>query len=904
MVELQNLSDEDERREYEAARLAALARFDFFEPEPGDILDRFARLAAQMFDTAYAALVFVEADDVRSIARHGLPPLRCPRRDSFFNETIDQDQIVWIADARAIEPIRRCVLVAEPPNIQFYAGAPLKTPDGFPIGVLCVMDPEPRPLADLATRSTLTDLAACTMSEMECWRLNRELEAATNERLEGARELDLIYESAPVGLSLVDRDLRFRRINHHLAGMDGKTIQEHIGQTVDEVLPDLAPILVPLYKSVLATGEPALDYEIVGQTPKEPGVERVWMGSYYPIPTADGRTGYVAAVVQEVTEARKMEVVERQNAKRLRRLLDGIGSLVGLLDADGTLLEANQTTLGVAGLTPEDVLGKPFEQTYWWSYSPTVQAQLRDAVERARTGETVRYDVPLRVGDGQFITIDFQLTPLYDDDGRVINLVPSAVDITERKAAEAALATSEALFRETFEQTAVGMAHISLDGRWLRVNDRLSEILGFSGDALQNRTFQEITYPQDLDADLENMRRLMAGEIDSYSLEKRCIRPSGSLTWVNSTVSLQRDAAGEPDHVIVVVEDIDARKAAEQRLATVMSELNHRVKNLLATMQTVVTHAARRAESKEQLVESVASRTRALANTHDILIQSQWQGAVISELVAEELRPYGPQRVRIDGLALWLTPKAALAFCLLVHELATNAAKYGALSGEAGHVAVRWTVTDTAEGETFRFVWEEHGGPAVTPPPARGFGSEIIEEIAPKELDGVSTLEFRPEGLRLTLEAPLQRMATSEELARDAERRRGGVAPAGDGAQRVLVVEDSAMIAMDLESFLMSAGYEVVGPASSVSEALALVDGEPLDAAFLDVDLEGELVTPVAAKLAEMGVPFAFLTGFDGASAEMQEFRDVIVVEKPFGDRLILSTLASLLASRLDESRT
>lgn len=903
MVEPQDLNDEAEGREFEAARLSALARFDFFEPEPGDILDRFARLAAQMFDTAYAALVFVEADQVRSIARHGLPPIRCPRRESFFNETIEQNQIVWIADARAIEPIRRCVLVAEPPNIQFYAGAPLKTRDGFPIGVLCVMDPEPRSLADLATRSTLTDLAACAMSEMECWRLNRELEAATNERLEGARELDLIYESAPVGLSLVDRELRFRRINRHLAGMDGASIQDHIGQTIDEVLPDLAPILVPLYKGVLASGEPALDYEIVGETPKEPGVERVWIGSYYPIPAADGRPGYVAAVVHEVTEARKMEVVERQNAKRLRRLLDGIGSLVGLLDVDGTLLEANQMALGVAGLSPDDVLGKPFEQTYWWSYSPAVQTQLRDAIERARAGETVRYDVPVRVGDGQFITIDFQLTPLYDDDGNVINLVPSAVDVTERKAAEAALVTSEALFRETFEQTAVGMAHISLDGRWLRVNERLSEILGFSPDVLQNRAFQEITYPQDLEAERAHMQRLMAGEIDSYSLEKRCIGPNGSLTWINSTVSLQRDGSGDPDHVIVVVEDIDARKAAEQRLATVMSELNHRVKNLLATMQTVVTHAARRAESKEQLVQSVAARTRALANAHDILIRSQWQGAVISELVAEELRPYGAKRVHIDGAPLWLTPKAALAFCLLVHELATNAAKYGALSSDTGHVDVRWAVIGTSAGETFRLQWEEHGGPAVARPLTRGFGSEIIEEIAPRELDGMSTLEYCPGGVRLTLEVPLQRMATSEELARNAERRQTALAPAGDRAQRVLVVEDSAMIAMDLESFLMSAGYEVVGPASSVSEALRLVDGDPLDAALLDVDLEGELVTPVAARLSEMGVPFAFLTGFDGASVEVQEFQDVIVVEKPFGDRVILTTLASLLANRLDESR-
>ncbi len=250
----------------------------------------------------------------------------------------------------------------------------------------------------------------------------------------------------------------------------------------------------------------------------------------------------------------------------LRQVLDSLDVFVGLLTPDGTLVEANYTALAAAGLRPEDVLGKPFEDTYWWSYSPSVQAQLRAAIEQAAGGERVRYDVVVRLAEDHFITIDFRLVPLFDPDGRVQFLIPSAVDITERLQASRQLRESEARFRATFEQAAVGIAHVGLDGQWLRVNQKLCDIVGYSHDELLQRTFQDITYPPDLDIDLAYVQQLLAGEIAAYSLEKRYLRRDGSMVWVNLTGSLVRDAAGAPSYFIAIIEDISERRSAREAL--------------------------------------------------------------------------------------------------------------------------------------------------------------------------------------------------------------------------------------------------------------------------------------------------------------------------------------------------
>jgi PAS domain S-box-containing protein len=183
------------------------------------------------------------------------------------------------------------------------------------------------------------------------------------------------------------------------------------------------------------------------------------------------------------------------------------------------------------------------------------------------SGEEIRNEDVIQVmADGTRLTIRCNCSPIYDDEERIVAGVFITQDITERKRAQEALEESEERFRATFEQAAVGISHNALDGTWLRVNQRLCGILGYSREELLQKTFQEITHPDDLDADQAYTRQLLAGEIGSFSMEKRYIRKDGSIVWGNLTVSLVREPSGEPSYSIAVIEDITERKQAEEKI--------------------------------------------------------------------------------------------------------------------------------------------------------------------------------------------------------------------------------------------------------------------------------------------------------------------------------------------------
>ncbi|MBX3011453.1 MAG: PAS domain S-box protein [Caldilineaceae bacterium] len=310
----------------------------------------------------------------------------------------------------------------------------------------------------------------------------------------------------------------------------------------------------------------------------------------YRIPLADGTLRWIASrgqvVRDEAGQATKLQgglvdITQRKAAEaqmlsseqHLRNVINSLFAFVGVMTPEGLLIEVNRPALEAANLQPGDVLGKPFEETYWWSYSAEVQTQLRATIQRAATGETMRYDVTVRLAENQYIIIDFMLSPIRDEAGVVTYLVPSAIDVTERKLIAQALQVSEERFRNTFDQAAVGIAHVAIDGTWLRVNQRLCDIIGYPQEELRQTNFQQITHPADLAPDLAQLTRLLAGEIPGYQLEKRYFHRSGAIVWVNLTVSLVHTAEGEPDYFIAVLEDIQDRKAAEAALRRSEAEL-------------------------------------------------------------------------------------------------------------------------------------------------------------------------------------------------------------------------------------------------------------------------------------------------------------------------------------------
>ncbi len=228
---------------------------------------------------------------------------------------------------------------------------------------------------------------------------------------------------------------------------------------------------------------------------------------------------------------------------------------------DNPIVYVNPAFERISGYTVEETIGRNCRFLQGEERDQPVLEELRAALGEERECRVVLRNYRR---DGTPFWNELYVSPVHDDEGRLTNFVGIQNDITERRRIEEVLRESEERFRATFEQAAVGAAQVGIDGRWLRVNRRLCEIVGYSEDELRARTFQEITHPDDLEEDLELTRKMLAGELQTYTLEKRYIRKDGSGVWVNLTVSLVRDASGEPGYFIAVVEDISERKKAEE----------------------------------------------------------------------------------------------------------------------------------------------------------------------------------------------------------------------------------------------------------------------------------------------------------------------------------------------------
>jgi PAS domain S-box-containing protein len=271
----------------------------------------------------------------------------------------------------------------------------------------------------------------------------------------------------------------------------------------------------------------------------------------------------MTGVINDITERKQDEVALRRSEEFNRQILEHNNDCIKVLDLDGRLLYMND---GGKRLLEIDDFSQ-YDGQFWvkfWDGSGRQDAEL--AIETAKTGEVYRFEAQCQTAKGKLKCWDVVVSPMLNERGNVDRILSISHDITERTQAEAAIRESEQRFRSTFEQAAVGVAHVGVQGEWLRVNQKLCEILGYTEIELLDRTFQDITYPEDLPTDLDYVRQLLAGEIETYAMEKRYIHKLGEIVWANLTVSLRRDASGAPRYFIAVVESINERKQAEFEL--------------------------------------------------------------------------------------------------------------------------------------------------------------------------------------------------------------------------------------------------------------------------------------------------------------------------------------------------
>jgi PAS domain S-box-containing protein len=370
---------------------------------------------------------------------------------------------------------------------------------------------------------------------------------------------------------------RFRSLVQH--GSDIITVVDAEG-AIRYVSPAVERVLG--YEPEEMVGESALDFvhpddleEAMGlfaEVSSEPGVQPPLE---FRVPHKDGSWRFLEHIVNNLLDdpsvrgivVNQRDVTERKRAQETRFRLAAIvessdDAIIGKT-LDGIITNWNEGAQRIYGYSAKETVGQPISMLV----PPERPEEIPRILESIRRGEKVDHFETVRVTkDGRRLDISLTVSPIRNPAGDIVGASTIARDITERKRVEDRLRESEERFRATFEQAAVGVAHGSTDGRLLRVNDKLCEIFGYTREEMLGLTLQDISYPEDHDADLEYARRVLAGETDSYSMEKRYFRKDGSLLWANLAVSLVRDSSGEPEYFIGAIEDVTERKRAEEQL--------------------------------------------------------------------------------------------------------------------------------------------------------------------------------------------------------------------------------------------------------------------------------------------------------------------------------------------------
>jgi PAS domain S-box-containing protein len=438
-------------------------------------------------------------------------------------------------------------------------------------------------------------------------------------------------------------------------------------------------------------------------------------------------------ILVDITERKRAEIA----TQRLAAIVDSSDDAIISKDLDGTINSWNSAAERLFGYTAEEVIGK--------SVTILIPQDRQDEesfiIGRIRRGERVdHYETVRRRKDGNLIDVSLTVSPVRDMQGGIIGASKIARDITQRsRDVEAAL-----LLASIVESSDDAIISKDLDGTITSWNKGAERVFGYMAEEIIGKNIKVLIPPEYQKEEETIIERVRRGQrIEHYETIRQ--RKHGSLINVSLTISPLKNAQGEIIGASKIARDITERKRSEAQITLLAREAEHRAKNILATVQATV-HLSQ-SDTPEGLKRAIEGRIQALANVHRLFVESRWAGAEIQNLVKEELAAYSQDnetRLQIDGPKLLLEPNAAQAIAVTLHELATNAAKYGALSVSGGHVQVEWSREPNG-----RLVlrWTEKDGPPVKPPTRKGFGTRAIEAMIRGQLKGELRFDWRAAGL-------------------------------------------------------------------------------------------------------------------------------------------------------------
>jgi len=454
--------------------------------------------------------------------------------------------------------------------------------------------------------------------------------------------------------------------------------------------------------------------------------------------------GLFLGFIRDISERR--DAVDRLAASeaRFRAAIEAVQGVLWTNNAQGEMIGEQPGWAGLTGQTAEAYQG------FGWTRAlhpddiqPTLQAWLAAVAER----RTFEWEHRVRRRDGVWRDFRVRAIPWFERDGTIREWVGVHTDVTEEKAAEVKLRESEALFRTLADAAPAPVWMTAPEGGVEFVNAAFSEFSGVGKGELLGQAWISLIHPDDVAQVLARRHAARVGP-EAYSFEARFRRQPEGWRWMLVHAKPRIDANGVFLGYVGMAMDLTEIKMAEIHQQLLINELNHRVKNTLASIQSIARQTLRPDQVDPQAREQFIDRLLAMSAAHNILTSESWAGAVVDDIVREALRPFvderDPERVSIAGAPLRVLPGTALALALAVHELGTNAVKYGALSCPEGRVRIDWSV-DGGKHAVLR--WREEHGPPVHEPTRRGFGARLLERGLTADLGGKPELVFAPEGV-------------------------------------------------------------------------------------------------------------------------------------------------------------
>ena len=424
---------------------------------------------------------------------------------------------------------------------------------------------------------------------------------------------------------------------------------------------------------------------------------------------------------------------------------------------DGIITSWNPAAERLFGYTAQEMIGRPIAILA----APDHESEMPAILERIRRGEKVEhFETVRRRKDGGLVDISLTVSPIRDQSGRIVGASKIARDISQHKRAEQALLESEARFRNLANTVPDIVWTAAADGTITFVNDRWFHFCGLPPGGTTRDWPAPQLHPDDRERCVEQWHQALREET-RYEIEARIQRHDGEYRWFLIRAVPVWSAGGRIATWIGSTTDIHDRRQAEEHQRRLTAELSHRVKNMLAVVQVLAERSGSRATSVEECLEAFRGRLQALSAAHNTLLAGDWKWASLASLVQTALEPYlgEPDRVRLDIRDLRLEPDAAFTLALGLHELATNAAKYGALSSPTGQLSLMAHAHSGDKGEELRIVWQEKGGPAVEAPAVAGFGTTMLSQAIEYQHQGRAEMDWRREGLVCRLTLPLAKAA-------------------------------------------------------------------------------------------------------------------------------------------------